>query len=85
MDLYTLLRNSGLTQQQLASRLGIRQPSVHRWGRRGIPLDRIVELEGITGIPREEIAPALYAPRKKFSSKHDLKLTETSAQEVSGG
>ncbi|CAN0384328.1 unnamed protein product [Phaeothamnion confervicola] len=42
----------------LARGLGIRQPSVSSWAK--IPADRVVAVEGITGVKREQLRPDLY-------------------------
>ena len=43
----------------LAAGLGIKPQSVTKWKR--IPEDRIVDVEKLTGIPREKLRPNLYA------------------------
>lgn len=35
--------------------------SIHRWETEGVPLDRVLEIESVTGIPRSKLAPALFA------------------------
>jgi hypothetical protein len=35
--------------------------SIHRWETEGVPLDRVLEIERVTGIPRSQLAPALFA------------------------
>ena len=44
----------------LARGLGIRQPSVSGWSR--VPAERVVAVENMTGISREQLRPDLYAP-----------------------
>lgn len=44
----------------LARALGLAQPSVSEWRR--IPADRIAAVESVTGVPRSELRPDLYAP-----------------------
>ncbi len=36
--------------------------SVHRWEVDGVPLERVLEIEKVTGIPRTELAPEFFAP-----------------------
>jgi hypothetical protein len=43
--------------------LGIRPSSVLKWWR--VPSDRIVQVEYVTGIPREKLRPDLYRSRPK--------------------
>lgn len=52
---------------ELARRLGISVQSIQQWKR--IPAERIVEIERVTGIPREELRPELYErPQRKRRS-----------------
>jgi hypothetical protein len=46
------------TRYRLAMLLGIRPASVLKWWR--VPSDRIVQVERVTGIPREKLRPDLY-------------------------
>jgi DNA-binding transcriptional regulator YdaS (Cro superfamily) len=49
------------SQVKLAGKLKIKRASVQQWTRAdGCPLDRIVELEKVTGVPREKLAPELF-------------------------
>lgn len=51
-----------LTQTELAERIGIDQPSLSRWERGGkIPAERVRKVSEVTGIPREELRPDLFA------------------------
>ena len=48
----------------LASALGHHRQAVYRWGR--IPAERVIEIEQLTGVPREELRPDIFlAPRPK--------------------
>lgn len=42
----------------LARLIGVTAPAVAQWKR--VPVDRIVSVEIVTGIPREELRPDLY-------------------------
>jgi DNA-binding transcriptional regulator YdaS (Cro superfamily) len=46
----------------IARELKILPQAIHQW--RQIPLDRVVQIEEITGIPREELRPDFHLPRK---------------------
>ncbi|MCG9081137.1 transcriptional regulator [Laribacter hongkongensis] len=49
------------SQSALARALGCRPQAVQRWCRTGIvPAERVLEVERISGIRREEIRPDLY-------------------------
>ena len=43
---------------ELAESLGIRPQSVWQWTR--VPLNRVVEVEKVTGVPRRKLRPELY-------------------------
>jgi DNA-binding transcriptional regulator YdaS (Cro superfamily) len=47
--------------------LGLCRQTVQNWGKhdRQIPAKHIVEIERLTGVPREELRPDLYVPRKR--------------------
>jgi len=52
----------------LASKLGIKPPSVHEWKARGrIPAERVLDIEAATGVTRYELRPDIYgaAPPKR--------------------
>lgn len=44
-----------------ARRLGIRHQSLHSW-RNGVPADRVLKVEEITGISRHELRPDVFGP-----------------------
>jgi DNA-binding transcriptional regulator YdaS (Cro superfamily) len=46
------------SMRKLAKLLGIRQQSVCKWKK--IPAHHILEIERLTGVPREELRPDLY-------------------------
>jgi TorA maturation chaperone TorD len=46
----------------LARGLGISQPSVSGWAR--VPADRVLAIEALTGVTREQLRPDLYAVRR---------------------
>lgn len=50
------------TQKNLATTLGIAQPSIHLWLKKGCPFNRAVQLEELSGgeILRSEFRPDLY-------------------------
>lgn len=65
MDITAVLERAELTQRQLAEKLGIGQASISKWRKNGIPLDRVVEVEAATGIPRHDLRPDLFGRLKK--------------------
>ena len=44
----------------LADALGVQHNSIYSWNR--VPAERVIDVERITGIPREELRPDLYPP-----------------------
>jgi DNA-binding transcriptional regulator YdaS (Cro superfamily) len=46
------------TKYRLAKLLGITPTAVLRWHR--VPMERIVKVEQVTGVPREKLRPELY-------------------------
>lgn len=44
----------------ILSGLSISKETWFRWERTQIPAERVVEVEGVTGIPRSELRPDLY-------------------------
>lgn len=52
----------GKTQAQLATDLGVQPPAVCKWERNRIPAERVIDVERVTGIPRQRLRPDLYPP-----------------------
>lgn len=48
---------------KVARALGITHGAVSQWRR--VPAERVLDVEGLTGIPREQLRPDLYKPRAK--------------------
>jgi len=66
--LRSYLRTKNLTQADLAHRLGLKQPSVNRWFKRGrLPPDRVREVEAATGIPAEKLCPEIFRKLRRSS------------------
>ena len=55
-------RERGL-RLRVARALGITHGAVSQWRR--VPAERVIAVEGLTGIPREQLRPDLYEPRRK--------------------
>lgn len=55
------LKRNGWSYLRLSRALGVHNTTVMRWADRGrIPLNRIIQIEAVTGISRETICPELY-------------------------
>ena len=57
-----LLRAEPGLMAKVATELGLTRWAVVKW--RDIPAHRIIDVERITGIPRERLRPELYAGRR---------------------
>lgn len=45
---------------ELARRLGVSKQAISMWGVRDIPIERVADVERITGIPRAELRPDIF-------------------------
>jgi len=52
---------------KIARGLGVSRSAVHQWER--VPAERVVEIERISGIPREKLRPDLHLPRTYHHEK----------------
>jgi DNA-binding transcriptional regulator YdaS (Cro superfamily) len=57
-DFRTILGNERGAKLRLARELGITHGAISQWRR--VPAERVIEVERITGIPREQLRPDLY-------------------------
>jgi DNA-binding transcriptional regulator YdaS (Cro superfamily) len=57
-----LLRAQRGLQAVVARELGLTRAAVTKWQK--VPAERLLEVERITGIPREQLRPDLYAGRR---------------------
>ncbi|WP_428485980.1 transcriptional regulator [Rhodopila sp.] len=53
-----IIRRGRGSLAKLAEELGLTRGAVAKWDR--VPAERVVEVERITGIPREQLRPDLY-------------------------
>lgn len=58
-----------INKRQLAIRLGISSQAVSQWRR--IPVSRVLDVERVTGVPREQLRPDVYPPSEK-NNERDL-------------
>jgi DNA-binding transcriptional regulator YdaS (Cro superfamily) len=57
------------SQAHLGRLMGISQRAVGKWLQAGkVPAERVVELESVTGIPRERLRPDLYRTAQKLKA-----------------
>jgi DNA-binding transcriptional regulator YdaS (Cro superfamily) len=54
----------------LARRIGISRNAVSQWREKDhVPVERVLEIEKITGIPRHEIRPDIYPPPTEAAAR----------------
>jgi transcriptional regulator with XRE-family HTH domain len=57
MALREYMAKRGLTQQELADRLGVEQYTISRWCKRGVPPKHIRRVARVTGISVQRLLP----------------------------
>jgi hypothetical protein len=59
---YRLSKEPKLTLQELGSRFSppLHKATILRWERTGIPAERVLEVERITGVSRHQLRPDLF-------------------------
>lgn len=56
----------------LARRLGISRNAVSDWrSKQRVPVERVLDIEKLTGIPRHEIRPDIYPPPQSIEAAHE--------------
>ena len=58
-DLAALLKDRGLRLIDVARKLEVDKATVTRWAQKEIPPGRVLDVERVTGIPRQELRPDL--------------------------
>ena len=53
-------KDQNLTLEACGERFGVNKSTVLRWERDGIPIERVIETERLTGIPRAKLRPDLF-------------------------
>lgn len=49
-----------LSLQSFGAMFGVNKTTVRYWERRGVPPERVLEIEKVTGIPREQLRPDVF-------------------------
>jgi len=54
----------------LSKALRISPQAIHKWRKKGgVPLDRVIEVEKLSGVPREQLRPELFRSLSTASRK----------------
>jgi DNA-binding transcriptional regulator YdaS (Cro superfamily) len=60
-SLQKLLEGVNMKLSQLAAELKVNKSQVTRWNQSRVPVERIVQIEEVTGIPRQKLRPDVFA------------------------
>lgn len=50
---------------KLAEECGVSPQAAHKWLKKQIPAERVLEIERLVGVAREAIRPDIYPPKRK--------------------
>ena len=70
------LAKRGIRLVDFARAVGIERPLATNWAQRGVPAKRVLDVERITGIPREVLRPDIFTKANTVAAKRNA----TSAQ-----
>lgn len=71
MDIQTEIRNYGISN--LAKACDVSPQAVHKWLENGVPAERVLEVEKLTGISRHELRPDVFGdPPGKFGAAGEI-------------
>lgn len=60
IDLPSLLKDKGLRLADLARMADVDKATTTRWAQKAVPLNRVYQIELLTGIPREKLRPDFF-------------------------
>lgn len=66
--LYHWRKAEGLTQTELADRLGVRQPTIAKWESGQVPAESALIVHTLTGIALHKLRPDIYPEPKRESA-----------------
>lgn len=52
--------NSNLTLEKLGADFGVHKTTILRWEEGGVPVERLADVERVTGIPRQKLRPDIF-------------------------
>jgi DNA-binding transcriptional regulator YdaS (Cro superfamily) len=58
-----MLRAAGIKGGVVAAQLGITHGAISQWDK--VPVERVLDVERVTGIPRHELRPDIYPPERE--------------------
>ena len=58
--LRTYRETSKLTLEKLGADFGVHKTTILRWEEGGVPVDRLADVERVTGIPRQKLRPDIF-------------------------
>ena len=61
IDLHRMVRARGMKLIDVARGVGVNKATVTRWAQRGVPQERVLDVERVTGISRHALRPDLAA------------------------
>ena len=53
-----------MNTSEIAKHFNISKQAVYLWFRTQVPVNRVLELEKLTGVPRYELRPDIYPPKE---------------------
>lgn len=56
------LRSRDIPYSRLAQDIGVHKSRVTRWAQTGVPPERVLDVERITGISRHDLRPDVFGP-----------------------
>jgi DNA-binding transcriptional regulator YdaS (Cro superfamily) len=66
--LQTALAKRSMKLADLARAAGVNKSTATRWSKKSVPAEKILVIEGLTGIPRHELRPDLYPPTREVAA-----------------
>lgn len=60
-------KQTGTTQGDLAHKLNVQASAVCKWERGRVPAERVIDVERVTGISREQLRPDIYPPKEEVA------------------
>jgi hypothetical protein len=75
-EAWARLRKKPGTIKKIANGLNVTLQAVSQWSK--VPLDRVVDVERITGEPRERLLPGVHLPRRNSNNTKHGRVAQSS-------